>query len=50
MSKVHKYLYVSGSVISGTDPMIWICAKISQIWNTGKKGPVIMTSCFSKFN
>jgi uncharacterized membrane protein YvlD (DUF360 family) len=47
MSKVHKYLYVSGSVFSGTDPMIWIRAKIPQIRNTGEKGAVIITRCFS---
>jgi hypothetical protein len=36
MSKIHKHLYVSISVFSGTDPMIRIRAKISRIWNTGK--------------
>jgi hypothetical protein len=50
MSIVHKYLYVSGSVFSGTDPLIRIPAKIPRIQNTGKKGAVIMASCFSKFN
>jgi hypothetical protein len=42
--------YVSGSVFSGTDTMIRIRAKISLIWDTGKKGAVIMTSCLCKFN
>jgi hypothetical protein len=50
MSKVHKYLYVSGSVFSGTDPMIRIHAKILRIRNSVRKVAVIMTSCFSKFN
>jgi hypothetical protein len=48
MSKFHKYLHVYGSVFSGMDPIIRIRAKIPQICNTGKKGAVIMTSCFSK--
>jgi hypothetical protein len=35
MSKIHKHLYVSISVFSGTDPMIRIHVKISRIRNTG---------------
>jgi hypothetical protein len=50
MSKVHKYLYVSESFFSGTDPMILIPAKIFRIRNTGKKGAVIMNSRIRKFN
>jgi hypothetical protein len=50
MSIVYKYLYVSGSVFSGTDLMIRIRAKISRIRNTGKKGAIFMTSCLSMFN
>jgi hypothetical protein len=36
MSKIHKHLYVSISVNSGTDPMIRIRAQISRIRNNGK--------------
>jgi hypothetical protein len=36
MPKIHKHLYVSISVFSGTDPVIRIRAKISRIRNTGK--------------
>jgi hypothetical protein len=36
MSKIHKHLYVSISIFSVTDPMIWIRAKIYRIRNAGK--------------
>jgi hypothetical protein len=49
LSKVHKDLYVSISVFSGTDPMIQIRAKISWIQNTGKKGAVIRVSSETSF-
>jgi hypothetical protein len=35
-SKIHKHLYISISVVLGTDPMIRIHVKISRIRNTGK--------------
>jgi hypothetical protein len=45
MSKIHKHVYISISVFSGTDPMIRICAKISRIRNTGKN----FNKCWLKF-